>query len=354
MNNLFFYPLTANSWTGAFVKSSKWNPTDAFLYRVMDSYQVAAKEFGGSGNSMWTSIATRQRDIHQALMSDNSVILRRILSSPERSYLYYGVDNLFPDHIDEMRRSPADLKVHAALLADHILRLSEALAVQRILRPTGAQGDFGPGPIDTEELLEKLEQRLGVSLNFPNPFSGEFGLPTSRGLISYRSLLAIYQAWRLKALLANSVLEIGAGMGRTAVFANLLGVKDYVVVDLPMTIVGQACFIAAVLGESAVHMIGDQTTAKEVIRLVPPSRLSSVSTRYDIILNVNSMTEMDIKDARVYADFIKANTNQFISINHETNEFCVRDLFNNDEIQIQRFPYWMRTGYVEEIFKFSD
>ena len=279
MNNLFFYPPTQPNRGGAFVTSASWRPSGVLLDRIVRSYQMAANEFAGSGNSMWTQIAARQRDIHSALMSGDRQSLEALLSAPEHSYLYYGVDNLFPDHIAEMKGSSGELQRHASLISDHIFRLGEALGVQRVVRPSGNPGDEGPEHIETEDLLRRILSRdLGSSRQFRNPFNGEFGLDTSFGLVSYRSLLAVYQAWRLSRLGCRLVLEIGAGMGRTIVFCRDLGIKDYTVVDLPMTLVGQACFIAATIGEDGLHLIGDSHSSSGKICLVPPSRLRALNS----------------------------------------------------------------------------
>ena len=249
-----------------------------------------------------------------------------------------------------MKDSSDELERHAALITDHIFRLGEALGVQRVVRPSGNPGDEGPEHIETDELLSRIEQRLGVKLQFRNPFNGEFGLDTSFGLVSYRSLLAVYQAWRLSRLGCRSVLEIGAGMGRTIVFCRDLGIKDYTVVDLPMTLVGQACFIAATIGEDGLHLIGDSHSSSGKIRLVPPSRLTALNQVFDVILNVNSITELDIKHAMEYSKYALTHSKLFLSINHEANAFRAVDLFDETVWKTNRFPYWMRKGYLEEIF----
>ena len=257
---------------------------------------------------------------------------------------------MFPEHIQEMRDSETELQKHALLLADHVFRLGEALGVERVIRPSGNPGESGPAAIDVETIIEKIEKRIGHKIVFHNPFDDEFGIATRFGLISYRSLLAIYQAWRLVRLGCRSVLEIGAGMGRTIVFARSFAVEDYAVIDVPMTLVGQACFIAATLGEDAVHLVADKGGATGRVRLLPPSRLGSLKQPFDVVLNVNSLTELDVEQARIYVQFVLAGSRRFISINHEENAFTVADLFSGKACDADRFPYWMRKGYVEEVF----
>jgi hypothetical protein len=74
---------------------------------------------------------------------------------------------------------------------------------------------------------------------------------------------------------------------------------------------------------------------------------------YDLILNADSMTEMDLDTAKLYWKQIKSSTSTFLSINHEANALRVQDLIAADlaSIDVNRCPYWMRRGYVEEVIK---
>ena len=112
----------------------------------------------------------------------------------------------------------------------------------------------------TEDILASID-RVCIPFSIPNPFESENGLDSSRGVISYRVPQALYQAWRIKKLLKGiqnpKVLEIGAGLGRTAFYANELGIKDYTIVDLPITTVAQAYFLGRTLGEKNICLGGE-------------------------------------------------------------------------------------------------
>ena len=47
----------------------------------------------------------------------------------------------------------------------------------------------------TDQILDQIDRTLGLKLHFPNPFPNELGLPSSRGIVGFRSIHAIYQAW---------------------------------------------------------------------------------------------------------------------------------------------------------------
>ena len=85
-------------------------------------------------------------------------------------------------------------------------------------------------------MLDRIEDELQLQLSFPAPFAGERGIESSRGLIAYRAVDALYQAWRVAQLLpgAGRVVEIGAGLGRTAYYARLFGIDDYTLVVVPL------------------------------------------------------------------------------------------------------------------------
>ena len=132
-----------------------------------------------------------------------------------------------------------------------------------------------------------------------------------------------------------------------------MGIR-YTIVDLPMTIVGQALFLSATLGEGVIWMIGDAEPRGDRIALLPPSELHSVGP-VDVVLNVDSLTEMGEKTAMDYVRWISGNAATFLSINHEANHFTVRKVCDSlypGSIR-SRHLYWMRAGYVEEVFFFG-
>ena len=202
-----------------------------------------------------------------------------------------------------------------------------------------------------DALLAALDTVVGTKLAFPNPFSGEVGVKTSRGIASLRAVYALYQAARLaqcaKLIGGHRCLEIGAGAGRTEYYCWQFGLRPYTIVDLPMALVGQACFLAATVGPDNIWLFGeDGPRSDDVVRLVPPHWLFAGDEHFDLVLNVDSLTEMSRSYARRYIAFITKRAKFFLSINHESNEFRVYDLLPG----MFRFPDPLRTGYVEEWF----
>jgi hypothetical protein len=75
-----------------------------------------------------------------------------------------------------------------------------------------------------------------------------------------------------------------------------------------------------------------------------------------ICFDADSLPELDRNTAERYLDEIAARASAFLSINHEANAFTVRDLLQkrDDVVSYERFPYWMRRGYAEEIIRFLE
>ena len=150
------------------------------------------------------------------------------------------------------------------------------------------------------------------------------------------------------------ILEIGGGLGRTAFYANELGLCDYTLIDIPLAMVSQGYFLGCGLGPEAIAFDGEGGAAAGRLRLLPPDTFLDANEQYDIVLNADSLTEFDLAVASRYVDKIRDCAGAFLSINHEYNKFRVRDLLQPElrRGRYQRVPYWMRRGYVEELVYF--
>jgi putative sugar O-methyltransferase len=348
-------------------ETTSWSPSPDLIERIKRTYREAVHVdplspldrllkkasrilSGRKEPAMWDLLAWKKKDIHEALLRDDDSALA-LLSVPETTNLYYGVDNLTRDVISTL---PQECESTSEGLRQLVQTLANAIGCKAIANP---ESDKPPAADarSTEQLLDEIGAEIGIKITFPNPFAGEFGIRTSRGLISYRALQALYQAFRLRQVCklagGNDCLEIGAGMGRTVFYAQELGL-NCTIVDLPMTIVGQALFLGATLGEDQIWMAGDPEPVGERIRLVPANRMELLAKRYDAILNVDSLTEMDREVALSYLTLASKTSRFFISVNHEINPFTVHKLAKSvpSLLPLSRTPYWLRGGYVEELF----
>ena len=204
---------------------------------------------------------------------------------------------------------------------------------------------------------------MGKAISFPDIYPGAVGANSFRGIVTYRAIHALYLAFRLRQIVEDSPLpakscsicEIGAGLGRSALYANQLGLKDYTIVDVPMTAISQGYYLMRCLGEDAVALPGEARRSREQIRIMHPEDFFSSHERFDLIANVDSLSELGHDLAARYLKKIAMTAPNFLSINHEANSIRVIDLLKELDrpYKISRYPYWMRQGYVEELVKFQ-
>jgi len=346
------------------------SPQDENLVkRLIMQYAEGNKKYSSEDGGFWGEWgAGIKRGIHEALLAEDLEKTTDIVRNPAKNVLFWGFDGLvaMPEtymqeawELDRFGSKLSGTDFHAWLLCDALLNLAVAVGAVRMEYPEAGipvlagKANFDV-PLNVDALLDTLEAEMGISLAFPNPFAGETGLASKRGVISYRALGAVYQAWRIAQLgRGNSefkVLEIGAGLGRTAYYAHLFGIRNYTIVDIPMTNVAQGYFLGRVLGEDAIRLGTETHGAENGLRILSTSDFMDHEESYDLVFNCDSLTEMPRTIAQAYWDFARKSTRCFLSINHEINEFTFKDMYSNDnDVIVERHPYPLRRGYVEEL-----
>jgi hypothetical protein len=289
--------------------------------RIILAYQLVEKKH--LGNSMWQLFYDLKfHPIHDVFQSGNLEEESNILRNPGQIEHFYGIDNIcssiLPFHFTD-----SSLIGLATGSLDCLVRFGEAIGSIKL------KNSETPFPIPrkwcVDEVLNVIESKLKITIDFPNPYPDEIGIYTSKGTASYRAIQALYQAYRIKELLKDipnpRVLEIGSGLGRTAYYCRLFGIKDYTIIDLPMTVLASSYFLGRVVGESL-----DDSQNK--IKILTPSQFINDTTQYDLIVNAASLTEMDINTIHMYLDKIQKTTKMFLSINHEINTYSVNELLS--------------------------
>jgi hypothetical protein len=326
---------------------SNGEPADdaVLIDRLIASYVSRAEQPTGQ----WADIyQERHNDIAAAFARKDRARIEEILRNPVTSDILFGFDSTARSlrlgglRIED-RRSPT-------LTLDALATFAEAIGAIPMELPE----NYGlrVHSINPEKLLKEIDRALGFEVPTPNPFPSEYGLATRRGVISYRVPQALYQAWRISKLLdgipSPKVLEIGGGLGRTAFYARQFGIRDYTIVDIPVSSLAQGYFLGRTLGDDAISLFGEPAAQ---VKILPPRSFLQGSERYDLIINVDSLTEIGRAPAEEYWLQIKKCCDRFVSINHEANEFTVAQLIADHKPS--RSPYWMRRGYVEEIVHFQ-
>jgi hypothetical protein len=322
--------------------------------RIMAAYRRAVSSFAWDSSSMWTGIFEQHHtEIHQALMAGDVDTVSRALRDPGSSNLFYGFDSLGP--VSDPAKDPY-APYTSLITLDRLVSFGEALGAIRLDHPESYL-DRATQTFTADEVIEPIEAALGFELSFPAPFPGERGLSSRRGVIVPRAVDALYQAWRVSKLVGPRdgtarLLEIGGGLGRTALYARAFGLLDYTLVDLPLTAVSSAYFLGCALGPDAIVCFGEETDdADRRIKLLPPEAFFAAGADYDLVLNVDSLPEVGRETAQRYLAEIASHTGLFLSINHEAGAFTVRELLDEAGLteRTQRFPSWTRPGYAEEL-----
>ena len=310
--------------------------------RIITSYNREIYKDNTDIDSWWTNgwVWKEKEDIHRLLRSKKFTEIREMLRNPAENNLFVGFDSLTKN---ENYLTPN------SLVSDGFIRL---LSLVGVIRMPNSEAKQKPVAVDVDNVLDRLSEKMEMEVVFPNPYPGEVGIKTSRGIISYRTLQALYQTYRIKEILGKNakdarVLEIGAGLGRTAYYVHQMGIKNYTIIDLPMTNVAQAYFLGRTLGEETISLAGE-TNEKEV-RILSADMLNKLQDeKFDLILNVDSYTEMDEESQKNYWEFIQGHTKVFLSVNHEINPHTVNEYYTNTNYRVRRSAYPMRRGYIEE------
>jgi hypothetical protein len=339
-------------WHAGYTGGERVDDTE-IIDRVVRSYLARAETPSGQ----WAEIySERHGDIHDALVGGHRSRIEEILRDPNSSDLMYGFDNMAKSLLRGGKRIE---EAHApALTLDALISVAEAVGARPVANPERYRRRVERTGV--AEIIEQIEHATGIDLQFPNFFPQEYGLESPKGIISYRAAQAIWQAWRIsqlvRGLASPKVLEIGGGLGRTAYYARLFGIHDYTIVDIPISSLAQGYFLGCALGPEAVCLHGEPVpdSSRGRIRLMTPAYFLPGSQRYDLVVNVDSLTEIGKVAADEYLTAIGEHADRFLSVNHEENEITVSGLMKagHGSLPASRSPCWTRRGYVDEVFQF--
>ena len=264
------------------------------------------------------------------------------MKNPCKNYLFYVFDNLYLGGGEDY-----------FFFSKLIKNFQMLIGLDLIPNP-----EYESKPINfkenIEELLIKLDKILGIKIDFPNIFNHEKGLPTTRGIMSTRSLQSLYFICKMKLILGDnfknsSILEFGAGMGKNAYYAYKMGIKKYTIIDIPETNIVQSYYLGNICGNENINLFKENNAS--VINILPCNEFDNLNEVFDLIVQFDGLTEMGKTIAQNYVDKFPNLSEIFFSINHEANEYTVQDLYKNNEniLLKERSLSWYREGYVEEL-----
>jgi len=309
-------------------------------------------------DSMWFNILNNYHIKFLNIVKNDKKKLNYILNNPHNYNIFYGFDDNCKILHDN---SGFNFNFrYSKLIIDKLISFCEYLGILRLDYPESIKQRYKF--LDIEELIIKIEKKIKLRLYFNNPFPGEKGINTSRGILQVREIQAIYQALRIKQILKHenykikNVLEFGGGLGRTAYYCYKFGVKNYTLVDLLVPRICQINYLSRVVNENKIILNPKKFEfSKNNIKIISPKILFSNNFKFDLIFNSDSFTEIDYVNQKKYQKYILKNSKIFYSINHENNPFKVSDFFKKSNLlYYSKNLYWLRRGYIEEEFKFKD
>lgn len=339
--------------------------------RLLKAYKKASedgkKEKKGSRQDIWTFLEKRPHAEFFSLLDNKDV-------NPLTFYLCnmsrMGITDGITQGTMEFKKIISD-RIYRRWLSllnlDKLIALAEAVEALPLEDPE--QGEFGLSFFsDVNEIVEKIEKRLKIPIVPPNIEGGLLKVPTNKGGIHDRDITAIYTSLRCKEILKEiknpSICEIGAGVGKNAYYSHLFGLHSYVIIDLPHINILQGFYLIKSLPSAKIFLYGEKSDKENSISILPDWSLKKINGKhFDLTLNQDSFPEINRNTVVDYLKQIRLHTKYFfLSINQESqNAMTIGNLkqhiisklvfeaggFN----KIYRFPYWLRKGYVEELYK---
>jgi hypothetical protein len=334
--------------------------------RLLAAYKVAHAEeattaIGPKEDDLWTNLVrSRLGPLLDILEADDPEALADYLLRFGEKYTWFGGLTFSLDGYAGSR----DRSRVALTYLDKLVCLAESLGVLPVEHPE--HGRWGENLYaDLGDTVKGIEGALGISLAPPPGIVHVVGIKTPHGVFHYRHLNAIYTAHRLKALLSNgggAVCEYGGGLGVVALYARRMGITDYTLFDIPLTNVFSGYFLINALGGDAVCLYGERQTPDSIKVLPYWKCLDAADKAFRLSMNQDSFPEIDEDLVRRYLREIGRTTQEyFLSINHEAEsnmtphrrQLNVSAILKDypDFTRQYRSKYWLREGYVEELYR---
>lgn len=336
--------------------------------RLITAYRRATGSATASphGDGLWESFARAfHQALHRALIAGDvdtvAAILGRMFIDPVTTGLALG------SHVRE--RSRHDPYAVCLDWHDKALSLGQSLGLVPVQSPE--QGVYGTTlDIDSTMIMARVEELMKVSL-VPPQTGAIFGADIRGNAWPVNYLLQIYTANRIRSLLTLfaddwDCAEIGGGVGFLAYTALLLGVRRFCIVDLPIVNALQGYFLLRSQFADRVRLYGEPPLpAGDAVEVFPSLAKDELKTgSFAIAVNQDSLPEMADDTARAYVKLISKITRRFfLSINQEggapanrqsmqgwVHEMCKEETAFS---LFYRVPYWLRKGYVEEVYRIS-
>jgi hypothetical protein len=348
----------------------------AIAERLLAAYRASADsgpvEPDDGRKDLWAMHYERESPFVGVLRRGDPRELAAYLLNAARHEVTDGI--LQGDHIyQRLRRDRMYRRWTALIIRDRLLSLAEAVGALRPKNPETGTLALGAGR-DVAGLVEAIERQLGLSITPPAVDGSLMTMESAKGAFTERDLWGIFTAHLVKGTVnggAASVCEIGGGAGRAAYWARRMGIGSYTIVDLPHANMVQGQYLLQSLEWDDVVFFGepDWEVAQDRIRVLPAHAVDVPAHTYDVVLNQDSFPEMHPSTVEDYLAWIKrvCDGGLLLSVNHESKASYgyfrqfkrpFRHVSVSEAVEsaggftrLQRYPYWLRRGYVTELYR---
>jgi|AGTN01.1.fsa_nt_gi hypothetical protein len=335
------------------------------LERIVTAFQFSEKEKQKlTGSSMWDGIETRHAKVLTMIRSGDVDGLVPLFSNLFQSELIWGLGKFDSNLVDDMKR--VSDKSHVQLrISDALISLAQASAAYGVtnVEQQGTRGNLNALDTNLEDVFEGTRKKTGLDLSSPE-VGASYGCRVGGKFVTIDGFLHSYTVLRLKQLDVRPddlIAEIGGGFGALAQLAARAGYNRYRIYDLPWVNAIQGYYLIMSMPENAVRLQGEPQNGQSV-EVLPYWEFDKVpSQTFDIIINCDSLPEMSYETCSSYLKSISRSLKgMFLSINQEAKspnadggvQNSVPEIVDEQGAlrRIARSLYWMRQGYVEEVY----
>lgn len=316
-----------------------------------------------SKTDLWTTITENHAEIVSILSEDASKAidyLEKMFTTPLTNGFQQG------EYMYNLLCSNQSWQKHCnQMQMDKLCGLAEAVGAVPVENPE--QGDWGVlMASNPDKLLDLIEKSINFEIHAPIFQAGLYGLHTTRGIFTVREFFAILIAKTISELIADKnipICEIGGGGGSLAYYCWQFGFRNITVIDLPTVNIAQSYWLSRNLPKSRMYFSGDEGIFDKTagIRVLPPRYFELAPDKhYGLVVNVDSFPEITCGIVQNYLGQIKRNAELFLSINQEAAAYAeqAKQLIVHEQVKLvggfrrrSRYPFWLRKGYVEEVYE---
>lgn len=347
-----------------------WSPRKVEICkRLIRAYQAGAAQGDESLKAitdadLWTGITSRHfAELLAFVEAGDAVSMSHYLDTFGSDYVWFGDVTTGLDGYNHWDLSESAI---AYTYFDKLLSLAEAFGVMPVENPEqGPGGNWGRNALlDPAAVFNAVSRHVGIDVLPPVGTIPVAGIKVPGGLLHYRHINSLYVAQRIRNLTqaGDAVCEYGGGLGLVAFYLYRMGRRDTTIFDIPTTNLLSGYFLLNALGEDAVTLEGEAEREGTICIRANWNCCHIPDDRFRLAVNVDSFPEINrrIFDAYV-VEIQRTTTEYFLSINHEVEHAItggarhlnVGKLLAGepDWQRLSRSPYWLRRGYVEELYR---